>query len=327
MPAETALVLIVVLLWGPTAIWLIYRASRGGEERRFESDDPGSVSSTTWQLTTADRAPLVVEGAETWVCRGCRSLNRRDAKHCYSCRGPRDELDLPVRMARPERPLVPVMAQGSEPPSPTPPPVTPPSLAPPPPTRAAPPPPSGVPWLAASGEQAADRPRFAWDGVPVMADAAADQPAARDGLTVCPFLGLERDPTTWFDFPAPGNVCHASSSQPASLVRSIGRLVSGSHPQQSISIAHQRAACLAVAHVECPRYAAAGGASRTAIQARAAAIQPILPLTPSVVTPEPRDEPPVPAMATVAARPKTPPATSDDARAPAPKARRAKRSR
>ncbi len=321
MPAETALVIIVALLWGPTAIWLIVRASRGSEQRSFEADDPGSAS--TWQFAPADRGPLVVDEAATWVCRGCRSLNRRDAKQCYSCRGPRDELELPVRMATPQRPPVPVMAQGAEAPS----------VTPPPQTRLPLPPPPAVPSPLASAGQAADRPHLERVGVPVMADAAADQPAATDGLTVCPFLGLPQDPTTWFDFPAPGNVCHASSSQQASLVRSIGRLVSGNRPRQSISLAHQGAACLAAAHVDCPRYAAAGGASRTAIQARAAAVKPVLPLTPPVVTPEIHDERSVPAMATVAtrqarqARQETPPAPTDDARAPAPKPRRAKRSR
>ncbi len=153
------------------------------------------------------------------------------------------------------------------------------------------------------------------------------QPEAPDGLTVCPFLGLDRDPTTWFDFPAPGNVCHAKSGQQAGMIRAIGRRVPGSRRRQSISIAHQGATCLAAAHVDCQRYAAAEGASRTAIQARAAAIQPAVPPSLSVVTPDPGEERSMPAMATVAARPEWPFALADQPWVEAPKTRRAKRPR
>lgn len=308
MGAETALAIIVALLWGPTAIWLIVRATRGSEDRHFESDDPGLASSAIWQAAREDLAPLVVAGGEHWVCGGCRSLNRLDAKSCYSCRTSRDEPELPVRMARPLRPPVPVMANASEPVS-------------------VPPPPAVAPSLTGFLGPAVELPHLQADGVPVMDVASVALPEAPSGLPVCPFLGLESDPTTWFDFPAAGNVCHAAPGGQSSLVQSIERLVTGNRRRQSIGMVHQRAACLTVAHVGCQRYAAAGGASSAAIQARAAALPPVVPPSPSVVTPEPGEERSTPIEATVAARPESLPVPSDRAAPEAPKTRRAKRSR
>ena len=307
---ETALAIIVALLWGPTAIWLIVRASRGGEQRHFESDHPGHVPSASLRLEQDLLASLAVEAEEQWVCGGCRSLNRRDAKRCYSCRESREGSDVPVRMARPQRPLVPVMADASEP------------------SNVVPGSPAGVASLTASPGPTVERPRLHVVGVPVMEDVIAVEPEAPSGLPVCPFLGLERDPTTWFDFPAPGNVCHATPSRRSSLVQSIEGMVPGNRRKQTISMVHQGAACLAVAHVACQRYAAAGGASRMAIQARAAAIPPVVPRSsPPVVTPEPDEELPTPVMATVVARPASPPVAADQTQTEAPKPRRAKRSR
>ena len=61
MGAETALVIMVALLWGPTAIWLIYRASRGSGERHFARDDPGFASPATWRPAREDLGPLAVD--------------------------------------------------------------------------------------------------------------------------------------------------------------------------------------------------------------------------------------------------------------------------
>ena len=35
----------------------------------------------------------VAEGANAWSCGRCRSVNRPDATVCYSCRGPRSEVE------------------------------------------------------------------------------------------------------------------------------------------------------------------------------------------------------------------------------------------
>ncbi len=116
MGSETGLVLIIALLWGPTALWLFYVAARGRSAR---------ITSVIHALTEPDRGvelafdtvdELVAKG-QFWVCERCRSLNSHLDKRCYSCRVERGAPSPPAPGESPAadeplaRPLVPVMAE------------------------------------------------------------------------------------------------------------------------------------------------------------------------------------------------------------------------
>ena len=77
MSPEQGVILLVTLLCGPTALWLVYRALSGSDG--------------------------------FWVCDTCHSLNRSEANRCYGCRTAKDS---PGRQAPDELPVgpgVPVM--------------------------------------------------------------------------------------------------------------------------------------------------------------------------------------------------------------------------
>jgi hypothetical protein len=79
MSLEAAAV-ILALLWGPTALWLIFRAVRGqtGGTRESFVREPARLQT--------EQAPLeAVIRNEYWICRDCRSVNHLGAMQCYAC--------------------------------------------------------------------------------------------------------------------------------------------------------------------------------------------------------------------------------------------------
>jgi len=227
MSPELGFLLFVALLWGPTALWLVYRTLRGPRERLGDIFTMGSESTLGSELPPDEPATLLgLDGF--WVCATCRSLNHPDVKRCYACR---TKQDAPARPAAPPAPVtvgVPVMAKDA------------------PARPAAPPAPVTV-------------------GVPVMAKDAPARPAAPPaavlGTPVCPFLGFKNDPSTRYDFPDPTNVCHATwtGRGRAAAPRRLGAGIGGNGRTESIAIEHQRTHCLTAAHGQCARYPAAGG--------------------------------------------------------------------
>ncbi len=97
--------IVVLLLWGPTAVWLIYRATRSQPEKpKFTGMDEGRDPTGETAVTT-----LVIEGGY-WVCGTCRSVNRPDTSRCYNCRAAAGAGAAIEPHERDVRPMVPVMA-------------------------------------------------------------------------------------------------------------------------------------------------------------------------------------------------------------------------
>ena len=262
MSSELGFVLFSALLWGPTALWLGYRALRGHRSRLSGSFDIASEPMRGPQPAPDEPEALVSQGF--WVCGACRSLNRREANRCYSCKTAMDSSDEPAPSGQPVRRMVPVMAEGV------------PVMAEGVPVMA-----EGVPVMAggvpvmaegvarSSGEAARTSapPATPWAGHPVpvvpvrdpgavVTDAPRETPAA---VSVCPFLGFKDDPSTRCDFPDPRNLCHAGSGRGATLFASPRRLLagkSGAVRPQEIGAAHQVSRCLTAAHQQCARYPA-----------------------------------------------------------------------
>jgi hypothetical protein len=331
MAPEQALITVVALLWGPTAIWILYRLARGRSDTpRLDArkDDAASGSASP-----SNAVKLLVDDHGFWVCSVCRSFNRPEARRCYGCGTDRDLAIRPVPAGSPGTFLVPVMAEevGAQVPAVD--------------EAAA----ASGPWreeIAAAAPMVAGTAALGMTvGVPVMADglAAAGTPvlvatAAADGMAargapgtvlaggstaggtgasgqvpsgdrafvaappvgpaspvrpapapqvgplvdatpaipsvlagrpadptrtngaVCPFLGLETDPSTWYEFPDPGNLCHAVRGGDASPLGFIRRLLTGRpgvDRLQLISGQQQRTTCLTAEHRSCGRYLAA----------------------------------------------------------------------
>jgi flagellar hook-length control protein FliK len=368
-------IIIIALLWGPTAIWLILRTARAHEERRFESREGDAFARDNAAARAADPATtLIVEGH--WICAGCRSLNLAAAKRCYSCRTRRDTAALVEE--EPAREWVPVMAETTAPatladavaeltsvavavtassgapddPLPSKPVVAPPAT----PVPAAAPPPRPAPArsgtiviapsasaraaakAAQASEAAGDRPASSTDGSSPQPPGVPAEPAT------CPFLGMDGDRTTRFDFPTAGNVCHASTRDQGSK-RQFRRFFGGNGGRdrgQPIGLDMQASRCLTPSHAECPLYVAATqgptlvpaadvvatapgspapsapSEPRTTVQpagpvAQAIAAQPAVAAEPSGGEPEPAVEPASAAQPDAA----TEPATTDTVR-PAP---------
>jgi hypothetical protein len=278
MSPELGVILLVTLLWGPTALWLVYRALRGSDGRLPESSIAVSEPMPSARLA-ADELEALVASDGFWVCDTCHSLNRREANRCYGCRTAKDspgrqapdELEvgpgvpvmLPVsrgfpvmaediaRSARelPVRPGVPVMLPVSR----------------------------GFPVMAediarSSGGAAPTTvalaaPRHAPPapeivaGAPEVATSAA-RPEAAAGARVCPFFGLKDDPSTRYDFPDPANRCHATSERGGTSVAPLRRFAigtAGTTRSQPIGVIHQESLCLTAAHVQCAQYPAGDG--------------------------------------------------------------------
>ena len=309
MSSETALVVVIALLWGPTMLWLLFRLVRGptSHSEYGVRDRPASRRQAV-APAVADLNSLV-DTYGFWLCESCKSLNRREAKRCYACRAQRDRA-TPQPGATPNAPApVPVMdttttwtAVGPGHPARPSPAAAPLAAA----TTA------GAPAAAsttASPEvqtaavaavpaaivaSAAPRPVRAGDdrGVPVSAShpaehgqftttsgvagrssaaapttpeaipvgaaaSAASLAAPRAGLTVCPFVGLDGDPSTWFDFPDPNNVCHAIPADDGSAFGRFLRTVGARPSARELDAATQQSRCLTEAHRDCTRYLAA----------------------------------------------------------------------
>ena len=234
MSSELGIAIVLTLLWGPTALWLAYRALRGRQRTNpievflSESGQAGS------QLAESELG-LLGEPDGPWVCRTCRSLNRREANRCYSCRMAKDSAGRHAAGELPVRPGVPVMAE---------------SIA------------------RSSGELAAATvlpasPRNAPAGPEVVLApeqvVLAGPPEASARVSVCPRLGLRDDPSTRYDYPDPANLCHATSERGATAVASPRRIltgVAGTRRSSPIGLGHQESHCLTAAHEQCARYPA-----------------------------------------------------------------------
>ena len=241
-------VLFAALLWGPTALWLVYRTLRG---RQGRLSGPFSRS----QLAP-DELEALVGSDGFWACGTCRSLNRGEANRCYSCRTGKGSAGRPAPRELPVSPGVPVMAEGTARSS-----------------RELPVSP-GVPVMAegtANSSGGAARtavalatPRDAPPALEILVHApehafSAAPPEASVGVPVCPHLGWRNDSYTRSDFPDPRNVCHATSERGAASVASIRRVVAsmgGTKRSQPIVVEHQKSHCLTAAHKQCARYPA-----------------------------------------------------------------------
>jgi hypothetical protein len=110
MSPEVAIVVIVVLLWGPTALWLIFRSSRSATERqRFREKDAEPESAS------ANAVERLVDDGGYWICTTCRSLNRPDTTRCYNCRAA--AAPTPPVAGEAGRPMVPVIFADTAPPA------------------------------------------------------------------------------------------------------------------------------------------------------------------------------------------------------------------
>ena len=278
-----AAALILALLWGPTLLWLIFRAVSGPGSRRPDSFADGHA---TGQSSLAPDTLLL----DYWVCKDCRSVNHQGANHCYSCGHDR----APVERVPPVRPLtpdpllsgngwVPVMdAAPDQHATPhtaatvrrmsnghTPDPVDPVPAPEPVPAAA----------VAAKAARATKRPRSARRSGATSATAIADASVAAHTATtpalipatdvetaprtsrqalpsappVCPYLGFKDDPATRCDYPDTRNVCHAAAARAGSSRVSARRLVRGGGAVE-ISPDHQVSLCLTANHQQCERY-------------------------------------------------------------------------
>ena len=287
MSPELGFALFLALLWGPTAIWLGYRAIRGQRSRLPGSFVVASEAEQGKPPAHDQSEALVAQGF--WVCGACRSVNRREARRCYGCKTAIGPTGAPASDEQLTRPMVPVMAEGiarssGDPaegdgagahgrprvcrqagargclaPVARPEPVA--ALA-----SVATPEPAAVLASVAAPEPATSRrsappvPAAAVSD-PVPATAAAPREAAT-GDPVCPFLGFKNDPSTRCDFPDPRNLCHASVDQGTASSASHRRFIpgkAGSRRAQEIGASHQQSLCLTTAHAQCARYPGAHG--------------------------------------------------------------------
>jgi hypothetical protein len=236
MSPEVGFALILALLWGPTALWLVYRVIRGPRGRLPEAFVVMSDSKRSSQPAPAGPEALIPQGF--WVCGACRSLNRHEANTCYRCQaampiaGQQGPDALPV-----SRRMVPVMAEdlvrSSRKPART--------------------------TVASATPSTRDRVRAARTGGPELLLAAAAHKAP-PSAPACPFLGFRGDPTTRCSFPDPRNLCHASPERGAGSIVFPRRFITGRAVGMlavEIGAEHQEMRCLTAAHELCPRYPAA----------------------------------------------------------------------
>ena len=110
MSPELGITIILALFWGPTGLWLAYRVLRGHRRTNpIELFPSASAHGGNSQLVPAELSSLG-EPDGPWVCRTCRSLNRRGANRCYSCRMAKDGAGRHAADELPVSPGVPVMA-------------------------------------------------------------------------------------------------------------------------------------------------------------------------------------------------------------------------
>jgi hypothetical protein len=228
-------VLLITILYGPVAVWLIYRASRGPRARLHQpfnalSEPIGSLQPARDELAT----PGAPDGF--WVCGACSSLNRREANRCYACRTGKGLANERPPGGLPVRPGVAGMAAGI---------------------------------TQSSTETAPTTTALAPRGiVPGASEILARAPLARssaapcgvsDGVPICPLLGFSDDPATRYDFADPRNCCHAVAGRddsPVAFARRFVNGIAGTGRSQPIDVEHQAARCLTAAHATCARYLA-----------------------------------------------------------------------
>ena len=254
MSPELGIAIVLALLWGPTALWLIYRALRGRQATNPIELFPSASRQEANSQLVPDALGLLGEPAGPWVCRTCRSLNRREANRCYSCRMANNSAGRHAADDRPASPGVPVMAgsiarsSGDRPASP------------------------GVPVMAesiarSSGKlvgatvaltpprKAPARPEVGL--APEHAVLAGPPEATR--VSECPFLGLREDPSTRYDYPDFANCCHSASERGSRSTAFTPRILAGigsTKQPQRIGAEHQRSCCLTASHQQCARYLA-----------------------------------------------------------------------
>ena len=235
MSPELGGVLLITILYGPIALWLIYRAFRGPRVRLHQPFNavPEPIGSS--QLA-GDELVTPVASDGFWVCGTCSSLNRREANRCYACRtgkgfaGERAPGELPVS------PGAPAMADGI---------------------------------ARSSGQTAGTTVALVSPGIAPGASeivvraprdrSSAARSGASDGVPICPLLGFRDDPATRYDFPDPRNCCHAVSRRngtPVPFARRFVNGVTGAGRSQPISVEDQEVRCLTPAHEQCARYLA-----------------------------------------------------------------------
>lgn len=227
-PEQLVLVVLVGLLYGPTAIWLAYRALRGLPSRssrvQATPPEPEDVS-----RRAPDHVEALVQDGAYWVCETCRSVVRREAGHCYRCRAARPRESGPAIEQPAATDWVPVMSSD----------------------------------LAGSGGAvAATQAPGVVSGLPAPATLAGPldpaEPvgpgAASGNPAVCPYLGFKDDPSSRCDYPDPRNVCHAASRGTGEASRRRpGATAKRSRP---VAIEHQESHCLTAAHPHCALYPA-----------------------------------------------------------------------
>ncbi len=326
MSPELALVTIVALLWGPTAIWLLLQLVRGRRETFRREVTSGTKLDAAGPPPGTGEVQALVAQYGFWVCGVCKSLNRRDSGRCYGCRtaqdaAMRDPSLAPSPGTEPAPGMVPVMVDesarpdpglfelmpatltrpaagagaegdvvpGADVPAPTAatsldgqvvepavlarvtrgggasddqPPAGRPARVSDLPGRAPDGPddavsgPTGAPPRSQPPIVAAPPPA----GVPMLATDGAGVGSPRAGLPICPFLGIEEDPSTWYDFADPRNLCHAVPTGDLSPLGFLRRLITGRPGigrSQVIAAAQQQTRCLTAEHRECARYVVA----------------------------------------------------------------------
>ena len=289
MTPEIGFVLILMLLWGPTALWLVYRAARGPRGRSVGFVDAAAAWEDRPQ-PAPDPADPTERPGEGWVCTTCHSVNRPRASRCYAC-GASPESGAVAKPAEVPTTYPGVAVMGTAAPvarpamdGPTPRvPVAATSVAGTPTTEAAPlapmprepAPVAGVavrPASAAVVARTSSGPATPVTPLPPMPAAvlpAAVLPAAapdpvRTARAVpviapqaCPFLGFKDDPSTRCDFPDARNVCHAPAPAGATWEARVRRLGSGMPSggrSRVVDAAHQASHCLTPGHDRCPRF-------------------------------------------------------------------------
>jgi hypothetical protein len=233
---ELGLVLLVTLLWGPTALWLAYRAVLGHRGRLSGSSDIAYEPMRSSQPSTDEIEALVARDG-FWVCWTCRSLNRREAKVCYGCKTAMDSAGRQAPAEPAVTRMVPVMADGI--------------------ARSAGEVAGATVSRVASGDALPAPGVLVRDPVPVFLAAPRESPR---GAPACPYLGFRDDPTTRCDFPDPRNLCHAAPDRgetPFAFPRGLITRKGSTTRSSPIGPEHQGSTCLAATYEQCARYPAA----------------------------------------------------------------------
>jgi hypothetical protein len=233
---EQWLALFAALLCGAAVLWLGTRALRARRARLSMPSPVASQPVRSPQPSPEELAALVGRDGY-WVCLTCRSLNRREAKHCYACKAVPGSAGQPAPGAPQVRRTAPVKARDV--------------------TRSASQAGGKAVTLAASGKAGPAPEAPVRDPDPVSPDAPR---RVTTDVSICPLLGFRDDPSTRCSFPDTRNRCHATSKRGATLFAVRRRLIPGKTPttrSRPIDPEHQRSSCLSATYEKCARYPAA----------------------------------------------------------------------